>query len=76
MIINSLEKNRIKIIIDETDLNNFEISLKQWISNSNQILYFLNKILKPCLNSNKDFSIKDFLICTYNFRVFSILVII
>ena len=45
MIINNLDNSSIKIIIDEEDLKNNEINLKEWISNPQKTNFFLKKLL-------------------------------
>ena len=80
MIINTLNSNKIKIIIDENDLKNSEISLKEWISNPRKTNIFLKKLLILDSNYKNNISFskmnfinyKEFTIFTYNFKIFSI----
>lgn len=79
MVINSLNSKRIKIILDQIDLANNNITLNEWIGNPNKTLSLIEIILssciKPLLINNKETSTiicKSFSIHTYKFKVFSI----
>ena len=73
MIINSINSDKIKLILDENDLKKSDISLKEWISNPQKTSIFLNKLLEKNIiynSNNKVF--KEFHIFTYNFKIFCI----
>ncbi|MBR1539665.1 MAG: hypothetical protein IJ629_00495 [Clostridia bacterium] len=75
MIINTLENKKIKILVDEIDLKKAGISPENWISNSNQTLSHLENLLKSTTNSIKlseELVLKDYIIFTYNYHIFSI----
>ena len=75
MIINSLNDKKIKILIDEVDLKNAGIAPENWISNSYRTLSYIENLLKSTTNSIKlpeELVLKDYFICTYNYRVFAI----
>ena len=75
MIINTLDDNKIKIIIDKTDLNKAGIPTEDWISNSNQTLFYIEHLLKSTTNLSilpNKLVLKDYYISTYNYIVFSI----
>ncbi len=74
MIINNLDNSSIKIIIDEEDLKNNEINLKEWISNPQKTNFFLKKLLKNYPEYQYlNFDIpKEINIYTFNFKIFYI----
>ncbi len=75
MIINSFEKNKIKILLDEVDLKKAGIQPENWISNSNQTLFYLETLLKSTANSLKlpqELVLKDYFILTYQYHIFSV----
>ena len=75
MIINAINDKKIKLLIDEVDLNNAGISPESWISNSNQTLFYLENLLKSKTNLNwlpPKLVLKDYFIFTYHYKVFSI----
>ena len=75
MIINTFQSSKIKILIDEVDLNRAGILPENWISNSNQTLSYLENLLKSTTNLNwlpSKLVLKDYFIFTYQFKVFSI----
>ena len=72
MIISYLDKNTLKIIIDEVDLKNAGIKLEKWISNSNQTSFFIKNLLTSNFSFYENIILKDYLIFTYNYKVFSI----
>jgi len=75
MIINTFQEKKIKLLIDEVDLKHAGISPEDWISNSNQTLFYLENLLKSTTNSNwlpSELVLKDYFIFTYQFKVFSI----
>lgn len=73
MIINTLNNNKIKILIDEVDLKNAGISSENWISNANQTLQYLETLLKSTTNFYGELVLKDYYVFTYNYKVFSII---
>ena len=76
MIIKSFDNNKIKIIIDNFDLNKAGISTKHWISNSNQTISIIKNLIKSIstsINMEHNFSFKDYFIYTYNYQIFSII---
>ena len=68
MIVNSLNEDKIKILIDENDLKKANISLATWISNSDKTLTYIGNLL----NFPSDLTIKDYSIYTYNYKIFLI----
>ena len=75
MIINNLDENKIKILVDEVDLNNSNIKLHQLISNPSKVLSSnIDKLLYNSKYLKQKTNIKDFSIFTYNYKVFSILI--
>lgn len=78
MIINTLDTNKIKILADRTDLNKAGILPEKLISNQNQVLLAIKKLLKSTTNSplSNELVLKDYYIYTYNYKVFSIVILI
>ena len=76
MIINNLDNKKIKILIDKIDLEKSQIPLFQWISNTSKTLSYIEKLLKTSENFPKELYIKDYLIITYNYKIFSITITI
>ena len=74
MIINNLSENKIKILIDEVDLNNLGIELYQLISNPSKSISNIKKILYNSKYLNQKINIKSFSIFTYNYKIFSVLI--
>ena len=75
MIINISNKMKIKILIDEADLKNAGIQPEKFISNSNQTLSYLQNLLK--YNTNwEELVLKDYYIFTYNYKVFSLILLL
>lgn len=72
MVINSLNDGKIKIIIDEVDLNKAEIPINEWISNSSKTLSYIENLLKSTTNFPNELVLKDYFIYTYNYKVFSV----
>lgn len=73
MIINSLNSDKIKIIIDENDLKNSNISKKEWIGNPKKTRDFLNKLLSVDTNKKDDLTyFENFNIFTYDFKLYCI----
>ena len=72
MIINNLSENKIKILIDETDLNNSKIELYQLLSNPSKTLPNIEKLLYNSKLFKQKIKIKNFFIFTYNYKIFSI----
>lgn len=64
MIINTIENKKIKIMLDEIDLKNYGINKKEFISNSKKTSSIIKKLI------NDDFT--QYNICTYNFQIFEI----
>ena len=78
MIINSLNDKKIKILVDKIDLSKAGISTENWISNSNQTLSYIESLLKSTTNFEifkKELVLKDYFIFTYNYKVFSIILL-
>ena len=72
MIINNLDNKKIKILIDKIDLDKAQIPLHEWISNPSKTLSYIEKLLENSNTFLKKIIIKDYLICTYNYKVFLI----
>ena len=72
MIINFPDEKKIKILVDEVDLNKAGIYKESWISNSNLTLSYIETLLKYTTNLPKKLVLRDYLIRTYNYKVFSI----
>lgn len=75
MFINTINDRKIKILIDEVDLNNAGIAPENWISNSNQTLSYIENLLKSKTNFNwlpPKLVLEDYFIFTYHYKVFSI----
>lgn len=77
MIINTLCSNKVKILADKTDFENAGISPENLISNSKEALSQIEHLLKSknslSVNLPEKLFLKDYFICTYNFKVFSII---
>ena len=71
MIVNSLDNKKIKILVDEIDLNKANISLSQWICNQSNTSLYIKNLLKN-YNFPKDFITKNYSIYTNNYKVFLI----
>ena len=71
MIINSNDK-KLKILIDEIDLKNSNISLIEWISNTSNTLLYIQKLLNSNNIFQEELLIKNYSIFTYNYKVFLI----
>lgn len=79
MIINLFDENKIKILVDKVDLKKAGISPENWISNSNQTLFYIENLLKSTTNSiylPRELVLKDYFIYTYNYQIFSITLIL
>ena len=76
MIINSINCKKIKILIDEYDLIKAGFSPEKWISNSNQISSYIKNLLKSNSNLLDKLDLKEYLIFTYNYKVFSIIILL
>lgn len=80
MIINTLNTNKVKILIDEVDLKNAGIPPENLISNAKDTLSNIEKLLKYNTSSlaklPEELVLKDYFIFTYNFKIFSIILFI
>lgn len=74
MIIRFFNKNQIKILIDEIDLKNANISVKNLISNSHQTVSYIKLLLNSQPYLSEDIILTDYFIYTYHFHVFSIFI--
>ena len=70
MIINS-SNDKIKLIVDKTDLEKANISLKEWTSNPRKTSFFIEKLLNQKLEINT-YNFKKFEIFTYDFKIYYI----
>ena len=76
MIINCFNNKKIKILIDKNDLANISIPVNKLILNSEEDLFFIEKILSSSSNIvqlPKELIIKNYLIFTYNYNIFMII---
>jgi len=76
MIINCFNNKKIKILIDKNDLENVSIPVNKLILNSEENLFFIEKILSSSSNIvqlPKELIIKNYLIFTYNYNIFMII---
>ncbi|MBR2289167.1 MAG: hypothetical protein IJ867_00735 [Clostridia bacterium] len=65
MIINSFDEDKVKILVDRTDLENAGISAVSCLSDFEPFLSWLQKKLNV--------TIKDYFIATFNYQIFSII---
>ena len=76
MIINCFNNKKIKILIDKNDLANISIPVNKLILNSEEDLFFIEKILSSSSNIvqlPKELVIKNYFIFTYNYNIFMII---
>lgn len=67
MIINTFEKNKIKLLIDESDIINLGLNIEEIVYNPTKFF----KIIKKKLNIN---TFCTFTFFTYNYRIFLIVI--
>ncbi len=74
MIINSFCEKKLKILIDENDLKKEKIPLSEWLSSSHKAKIYIKNLIKNFSILSENFSIKDYSIFTYNYKVFLIII--
>lgn len=72
MVIHFLDKNQIRILINQTDLKNATISLEKLISDSHHAVSYIKLLLQSKHYLPTDIILNNYFIYTNNFHIFSI----